>query len=838
MFDLNYLINISKPSRYLGGEVNSIKKDLSQVRLKFALAFPDVYEVGMSHLGLQIIYHILNSRPDIACERVFVPWPDMEEFLRHRGLPLTTLESARPLKEYDVIGFSLQYELNYTGVLNILDLSGIPFSARARGEEYPLIIGGGPITANPEPLADFFDAFVLGDGEEVILEICQEVIAFKEKKETKRQLLDRLSNIEGVYIPSFFQVTYHPDGSIEKITPLKKGYSQVVRRVLPDLDQGPFPSRPILPFMEIIHDRLNIEIARGCTRGCRFCQAGMIYRPRRERSPRIILQLVESGLKSTGHDEVSLLSLSSGDYSQIDQLLPLIIARYEEKKIAVSLPSLRVETLSPLLIEKIRQIRKTGFTLAPEAGTDRLRQVINKNNSEDDLISTIKAVFAAHWNLVKLYFMIGLPTETEEDLEGIVSLCRRALREASQEKRSAQINVSITTFVPKPHTPFQWEPQCALPEIYAKQKLLRQRLSGRGLNLKLTDPQLSLIEGVFARGDRRLSMVLEAAYALGCRLDGWGDHFRFDLWQKAFMETGLDLSFYTSRSRELTEILPWDHLNMRLSKHFLIEEKNKAFQLMSTADCRNNSCQGCGVCSEIDQLSNRLAPKLQETERVSPLSFKKKIPSQAIYRYRARYSKLERAKFLSHLELSRLLLRSFRRANLPLVFSQGFHPLPRVSFGPPLPLGYESDAEYLDYQLHESIHPEEARKLLNNLLPEGVRILEINEIPLKSLAIFDKILYVEYEIKFLNLQEWPKEKFAFALAEDKLFYCPRKNRTFPLRSLIKSVELIDDYTLIMIGQGNEGRFIRPEEILSFICGWPEDQQPILAIKKTKVQFKE
>lgn len=837
MINKDDLLTISKPARYMGGEINSIKKNLNQVSLKFCLAFPDVYEVGMSHLGLQILYHILNKQPDIACERVFAPWPDMENFLRARGLPLVTLESSRPLKEFDIIGFSLQYELNYTGVLNILDLAGIPFYAQERGEEYPLIIGGGPLTANPEPVADFFDFFVLGDGEEVILEVCREVINYKEKKETKIELLKRLAQIEGIYIPSFFQVTYYPDGRLEQIIPLRKGYEYVKRRILADLDEGEFPRQPILPYMEIIHDRLNIEIARGCTRGCRFCQAGMIYRPLRERSPQKILELVEAGLKSTGHEEVSLLSLSTGDYSQIDKVLPLIIDLYQDKKIAVSLPSLRVETLSPLLIEKIREIRKTGFTLAPEAGTDRLRRFINKNNTEEDLLSTVRAVFAANWRLIKLYFMIGLPTETEEDLAGIVSLCQRVLQEARQIKSSAQINVSISTFIPKPHTPFQWEPQSSLAEIYAKQKFLKQRLPKKGLNLKWTDPKLSLIEGVFARGDRRLAKVLEAAYRWGCRLDGWGDHFRYELWEKAFSATGLDPAFYTSRSRDLEEVMPWDHLDMRLSKLFLKEERKKAWQLTSTPDCRHNSCQGCGVCFGLDQLSNRLASETLMPSSKDYQLAKKNTPYIPIYRYRMQYSKLRAAKLLSHLELSRLMLRAFRRANIPLVFSQGFHPAPKISFGPPLPVGYESIAEFLDFLTTERIPASEFLTRLNHVLPGEIQIIKMFEISLKSPSIFDSILYINYEIKLASGQQWPKEKIDQLFNVEKSFFWPRKNKYFPLRNVLKSVELINDHTLSLALKGEEG-IIRPEEILDFIFNWNETSRPTLVIKKTNVHFKE
>jgi radical SAM family uncharacterized protein len=684
------LLRVSKPPRYLGGEVNSVVKDLSRVRLKFALAFPDVYEVGMSHIGFQILYHLLNQNEEIACERAFAPWPDMEKLLQDQGSPLTSLESFHPLKEFDALGFSLQYELNYTGILNILHLSGIPLKAADRTEKDPLIIGGGPCVMNPEPLADFFDLFVLGDGEEVVLEICREMISSRQNREPKKELLRRLCGLEGVYVPSFFRVEYDSQGLIQQIRPLQEGYPQVRRRILPDLNKGGFPPHPIVPFMEVIHDRLNIEVARGCTRGCRFCQAGMIYRPLRERSPQKILHLVEEGLKNTGYDELSLLSLSLGDYSCIEPLLASIIDRYREDRVAVSLPSLRVETLTPSIIRQIQEVRKTGFTLAPEAGTERLRQVINKGNTEEDLLLTIRTVFAANWHLVKLYFMIGLPTEKEEDLRGIVSLAKKALAEARRAKGSAQINLAVSNFIPKAHTPFQWEPQDSGEEIREKQKFLRQNLERQGLRFKWTDPRLSLLEGTLARGDRRLGKVLEAAYHLGCRLDGWGDHFRHDLWEKAFIQCGLDPSFYTLRPRDVDETLPWDHLDSRVSKRFLKEERSKAFQALATADCRAASCNGCGVCYGTDLLSPRIAGGTEDFWQSSPRTGGSNAATVSTRRFRSKFAKFGPAKFLGHLELAQAMIRAFRRARIPLVFSQGYHPLPKVSFGPPLRVGYES----------------------------------------------------------------------------------------------------------------------------------------------------
>ena len=832
------LLKISKPSRYIGGELNSVVKDPDRVKLKFALAFPDVYEVGMSHLGLQILYHLLNEIPEVACERAFAPWPDMEKLLREKSLPLCSLESSRPLREFDVLGFSLQYELNYTGVLNILDLAGIPLRAGQRKEGYPLVIGGGPCTLNPEPLADFFDLFLLGDGEEAVLEICREIVASRHQGEKKEALLERMTRIRGVYVPSFFRPEYEIDGRIREMVLLKNDVPPITRRILPDLEVGAFPSRPILPFMEVIHDRLNIEIARGCTRGCRFCQAGMIYRPLRERSPGKILDLVKAGLENTGYDEVSLLSLSTGDYSCIDPLISSILEHTRAGRVAVSFPSLRVETLTPSLIQRVQEVRKTGFTLAPEAGTERLRRVINKGNTEEDLLSTIQQVFSANWRLVKLYFMIGLPTEGEEDLEGIVSLCRKALQVARRSKGSAQINLSVSTFIPKAHTPFQWEAQCSMEEVQKKHQFLRKKLDRHGLNFKWTDPRLSFLEGIFARGDRKLGRVLETAYSLGCRLDGWGEHFRYELWENAFSQAGVEPSFYL-RKRGLDEVLPWDHLDSRVSKSFLREERERALQALPTPDCRQASCNGCGVCFGADALSNRIASGEDPGSRLSPLAAPGKNASFPVRRFRCRLTKLGPAKFLGHLEFSQLVNRAFRRAKVPLAYSQGFHPLPKIAFGPPLPVGYESWAEYVDFQVQGRFLPEEALLQLNRVLPQGVEMTELQEIPLKSPSIFDNIFMILYNISVNGPAGVKEEKIGrFEKAEAFPVIWSRKNRNIDLKIFLASVKLVDDTTIqLQLRFGPEGS-LRPEEALAFIFGWSEQERPAMSIRKMQVHFRD
>ncbi len=832
------LLDVSKPARYLGGEINSIKKDLKTVCLKFALAFPDVYEIGMSHLGFQILYHILNRDPQIACERVFVPWPDMEQVLQKKNRPLCSLESSLPLREFDVLGFSLQYEMNYTGILTILHLSRIPFRSQERTGEDPLILGGGPCAMNPEPVADFFDALVLGDGEEVVLEICREILSSRANQETKTQLLERLAKLQGVYVPSFFQVSYKSNGEIQKIVPLKPGSCTIERRILPDLNRTGLPSQPIVPYMEIIHDRLNIEVARGCTRGCRFCQAGMIYRPLRERSPQAILQWLKEGLKSTGHDEVSLLSLSTGDYSCIEPLLAVILDRVRKDRVAVALPSLRVETLTPSLIQHIQEVRKTGFTLAPEAGTDRLRRVINKGNSEEDLLATLRAIFAAHWRLVKLYFMIGLPTETQEDLEGLLSLCRKARKVARTAKASAQLNVSVSAFIPKAHTPFQWERQSPPEEIRTKHQFLRKGLEKQGVHLKWSDPHMSLLEGIFARGDRRLSHVIESAFRGGCRLDGWGEHFRYSAWIRAFQECGMDPLFYAVRERHLDEILPWDHLQSRVEKNFLIAEREKAFHEIATMDCRKSACNRCGVCQEATRTSNRLADWSDDLyER--PLSSRERRPVLPLRRFRAQFTKTGPAILLGHLELSRLILRAFRRAEFPLVFSQGFHPMPRISFGPALPVGYESQAEYLDFFIQGNFSPNQMIPRLNEVLPPGVQILETKEISLKSPSISDNISNIKYLIQIPEIRPGYKESLEqFLQADYYEVFWEKKNRSIDLKSYIESVSTTDGQTFRVVVPTRKDANLRPEEALAYVLGYREADRPPMETQKVEVWFKE
>ncbi|MCL1808499.1 MAG: TIGR03960 family B12-binding radical SAM protein [Clostridiales bacterium] len=587
------LKRVEKPARYTGGEVNEVQKDPGNCSLRFGFAFPDMYEIGMSYLGLQVLYSVLNERDGTYCERVFAPAPDMESLMRERGVPLFTLETKTPVRELDILGFTLQYELSYTNVLNMLSLAGIPVFAKDRGEGMPFVVGGGPCAFNPEPVAGIFDAFLIGDGEEAVVKLCGLYESWKASGEGKASFLEAACRTEGVYVPSFYEPCYLETGEIGGVKKLFDGAADRVKKsVLWDLNSTVPPEKCIVPLIETVHDRAVVETFRGCTRGCRFCQAGMIYRPVRERSSDSIIGSAERQLKATGHEELSLLSLSTSDHSEFEPLATRLMAMCKENNVSLSLPSLRLDSFSFKALGEIGGYKKSGLTFAPEAGTQRLRDVINKNITEESIFGSVSQAAELGWGTVKLYFMVGLPTETYEDLDGIAEIARRIM-EACRKGRM-KLTVSVSNFVPKAHTPFQWEAQDAYEDFVSKHDYLKEKLKIKGVSFSYHDSCMSVVEAALARGDRRVTAALVNAWEKGCRFDAWSEHFNYSLWKEAFEEAGVSMGYYASRKRKYDEALPWDVIDCLVSKEYLITENEKSKSAETTEDCRQG-CRQCGI---------------------------------------------------------------------------------------------------------------------------------------------------------------------------------------------------------------------------------------------------
>ncbi|MBR2215944.1 MAG: TIGR03960 family B12-binding radical SAM protein [Selenomonadaceae bacterium] len=770
---MRYEKEIEKPARYMGGEWNAVKKDWEEIPCHFALSLPDVYEVGMSNLGLAILYEILNRREDTWAERVYAPWQDMEALLREKNMPLSALESGHHLKEFDLWGFSLQYEMIYSNVLNMLDLAGIPLKAAERAADMPFIVGGGPCVYNVEPVADFFDFFIVGEGEEIIGEVAAALIAWKGegKPGGRQEFLGRLLKIPGIYVPSFYEPHYDAAGRFRMLLPKRADAPTVVhKRVVRDLDAIPTLEKPIVPYLGIVHDRLMLELFRGCSRGCRFCQAGMCYRPVRERRPDKLRTRAGRMAVNTGYDEMSLTSLSSADYSCLPRLIDELTTDFHGRKISLSLPSLRIDSFSVELASRLQQVRKSGLTFAPEAGTQRLRDVINKGVTEENLLTACGAAFREGWRQVKLYFMLGLPTETDEDIIGIGKLAQRVAELYRQVtgKGGVKITVSVSCFVPKPYTPFQWFGQISLAEFTRRQMLLKdyiKKLPGRAITYNYHDAKLSTLEGVIARGDRRLAKVILRAWQKGAKFDGWSDLFKYDVWQEALSECDIKPQEYNERSRDLNEPLPWEITSPGVSKEFLQREWRKALAGELTADCRRGRCADCGVCPTlqakvIDYASEEKAAsasRLASVGKTKAAAPANTVPTREVgagggaprptYLYRCQITKEEPLRYLSHLDYAALFARAIERAALPIAYSAGFNPHPKLAFASALSVGVTSSMEYFDLELVTELTPREVKERLNGALPSGAKIIRIKLMRGKQPALMAMADLAKYEAR-------------------------------------------------------------------------------------------
>ena len=819
--DPSVLQSVEKPARYTGSEWNAVIKDHADVKCTFALALPDVYEVGMSNLGLAILYEILNSRPDIAAERVYAPWTDMEDIMRSQGIPLYSLETKTEIKNFSFLGFSLQYEMIYSNVLNMLDLAGIPLHAADRTMDDPFVVGGGPCVYNVEPVAPFFDFFVIGEGEEVITEICDVYEAWKEDgcPDGRRGYLRRLLDVDGIYVPSFYEDRYDEDGHFAALTPLDPAAKPVIyKRIVKDMDKVKSVEHPVVPYMNIVHNRIMLELFRGCSRGCRFCQAGICYRPARERTEEHLKEMARGLVDVSGYDEMSLTSLSSADYSCLGRLVDDLMDEFRHEKVSFSLPSLRIDSFSIDLAHKMQQVRKSGLTFAPEAGTQRLRDVINKGVTEEDLLTACGAAFRQGWKQVKLYFMMGLPTETDEDVIGIADLAKKVvdLYTEIKGKRGVKVTISVACFVPKPYTPFQWFGQVPLAEFERRQQLLKEHITDRAITFNYHDARLSVIEGAFARGDRRLAAVLEQAWKDGAKFDGWSDLFHDDIWHEAFRKCGLDIKDYAERTRSFDEPLPWEVTSPGATKDFFLREWKKAMAAMLTEDCRRGKCSACGICPTLGvhvidykkqeeargELKEKFVPQPVHPED----NGKKQQPP--VYWYRARITKDADVRFLSHLEYADAFLRAFDRAKLPMAYSEGFNPHMKVAFGSALAVGVSSEAEYMDFALRKELAQPEVFDRLRAQLPPGIRVLKLQPIHGKHIALMNLADEARYHIRVplhgdaVRAAKAAQEAIAKFNAATEVIYTrvtPKKTRTKDIKKFLGAplAAAMEDSTLTM-----------------------------------------
>lgn len=811
---------LTKPARYTGCEFNSVLKDFDKALCRIALALPDVYEVGMSNLGLAILYSILNRRADTLCERVYAPWTDAEKIMREENIPLFALESKKNIRDFDFLGFSLQYEMIYTNVLNMFDLAKINLHAVDREDDEPFVIGGGPCVYNVEPVADFFDFFIVGEAEEVFGEVVDEFISWKASGKVggRKNFLKRLLNVKGIYVPSFYEPLYSDEKFIG-LNVLENAPRKILKRVVKNFDETPSIDKPVVPFMEIVHDRAMLELFRGCSRGCRFCQAGMTYRPVRERREETLRTTARRLIDSSGWDEISLTSLSSADYSCLNRLIDDLQSDFRNEKVSFSLPSLRIDSFSIDLAEKVQAVRKSGLTFAPEAGTQRLRDVINKNVTEQNLLDACAAAFGRGWRAVKLYFMMGLPTETDEDIAGIADLARKV----ASLKRGVKVTVSVSCFVPKPFTPFQWVAQISAAEFERRQQFLKSLITDKAITYNYHNAKLSVLEGVLARGDRRLCKVIETAWRLGAKFDGWSDLFKPDVWNEAFETCGINPENFSGRERDLWEPLAWEHTSPGVDKSFLISEWEKSLAGETTRDCRRTSCTGCGVCMNLGvHVVDFAKEKNSSSEEIPIIEPKNYSPTK----YRAQIRKGLEIAVLSHLDYMNVFMRALLRSKLPAAWSEGFNPHLKVSFATALAVGVTSDCEYVDFELTAPVEIFEVAKRLNAQLPKGAEIMRLKKLRGKYKPVMSLVDLSRYEVrlpfdeKFSDAAQVAVKNFNASPEIKFTRITPKKTRELELKKYLAEPvemsfaggELLIKFAVNIFSEGS----LKPSEVLKVL----------------------
>ncbi len=760
----SFISSVSKPGRYTGGETGSVFKDRSKVDLRVAFCFPDTYEIGMSNLGMRILCGCLNSLDRVWCERVYAPWVDMEEKMRERGIPLFTHESGDAVGEFDMVAFTLQYELCYSTVLNMMNLASIPLRASERGEESPIIIAGGPCAYNAEPMAEFVDIFSIGEGEDALKELAELYLKMKDEGTYTKKAFLRAAAIElkGFYVPSLYNIEYNADGTIAAIIPEEGVPARVTKRVIADLDSAYVPTEPVMPYIETVHDRVTLEVFRGCVRGCRFCQAGFICRPVREKSPETLEGQAKLICGATGYDEISLSSLSISDYSKIGTLTDRLLEWTDDARVNLSLPSLRADTFTKELMDKISSVRSSTVTFAPEAGTQRLRDVINKNVTEEEILRAASVAYGAGKSKIKLYFMNGLPCETDEDVAGIASVAKNVIEEyyktpGRNKRQQPQVTLSVACFIPKPHTPFQWEGQNTFAELERKQQIISDNVKDRKIRYNYHDAKVSHLEAVFARGDRRLAAALEEACRRGIRFDSWEEHFDLDKWLEIFEECGIDPTFYANRTIPDDEILPWDMIDCGVTKEFFLKERHRAYEAASTPSCREK-CSGCGVNKLVDSKYCRWCPGNPHGKEVESITGnapetlvgddlireRQRTNPKPVRSIRVRFTKDEPMLYISHLDLAKCVSRAVVKSGLPVWYTEGFNPIPHLVFSPPLSVGCGGEVEALDFKLVTDVPDSEIFEKLTAAMPLGITVSEVytQEMKLKTIA------WAENEIAF------------------------------------------------------------------------------------------